>query len=194
LPVLIFVLLSLSPALASFRVHRETALLGLLLLAAVALLLLLTAVLLLLGDLDDALQDAVVGLLLCDGAEVPVLLLLLPSCIQRVEDLKTTSFTRRGSGSSSDAVSRSGSSSRFTSRSDLDDDDDVGGGIGGRREDDRFSIAHVVFKRRGIVATGRGPGRGVRGRVLRFLDARWCNGGRLCAWGSGLYRRVGGWN
>ena len=25
------------------------------------------------------------------------------------------------------------------------------------------------------------------GRVLHFLDARWCNGGRLCAWGAGLY-------
>jgi len=25
------------------------------------------------------------------------------------------------------------------------------------------------------------------GRVLRFLDARWCNGGRLCAWGLSLY-------
>ena len=80
--VLIFALLSLSPAPAPFRVHRETPL-GLLLLAAAALLLLLAAALLflaavlLLGDLNDALQDAVVGLLLCDGAEVPVLLLLL---------------------------------------------------------------------------------------------------------------------
>ena len=83
LPVLLFVLLSLSPAPAPFRVHREMAL-GLRLLAA-ALLLLLVAALLLLGDLNDALQDAVVGLLLCDGAEVPVLL-LLPSHLQRVED------------------------------------------------------------------------------------------------------------
>ena len=82
--MLLFALLSsLSPAPAPFRVHRETSL-GLLLLAA-ALLLLLVAALLLLGDLNDALQDAVVGLLLCDGAEVPVLL-LLPSRLQRVED------------------------------------------------------------------------------------------------------------
>ena len=82
-------LLSLSPAPAPFCVHRETPL-GLLLAAALlllaaALLLLLAAALLLLGDLDDTIQDAVVGLLLCDGAEVPVLL-LLPSHVQRVED------------------------------------------------------------------------------------------------------------
>ena len=81
LPVLL-TLLSLSPTLAPFCVHRETPL-GLLL--AAVLLLLLAAALLLLGDLDDALQDAVIGLLLCDGAEVPVLLLLL-SHLQRVED------------------------------------------------------------------------------------------------------------
>jgi len=73
--VLLFALLSLSPALTpSFHVHHETPL-GLLLAAA----------LLLLGDLDDALQDAVVSLLLCDGTEVPVLL-LLPSRLQRVGD------------------------------------------------------------------------------------------------------------
>ena len=86
LSVLLFVLLSLSPTPAPFRVHRETPLglllaVALLLLLAVVLLLLLAAVLLLLGDLDDALQDAVVGLLLCDGVEVPVLL-LLPSHLQ----------------------------------------------------------------------------------------------------------------
>ena len=81
--LVLFVLLLLSPTPVSFHVHRETPL-GLLLLAA-ALLLLLAAVLLLLGDLVDVLQDAVVGLLLCDGAEVPVLL-LLPSHLQRVED------------------------------------------------------------------------------------------------------------
>ena len=79
LPLLLFMLLSLSPAPASFRIHRETPL-GLLLLAA-ALLLLLAAMLLLLGDLDDALQVVIVGLLLCDGVEVPVLL-LLPSRLQ----------------------------------------------------------------------------------------------------------------
>ena len=33
-------------------------------------------------------------------------------------------------------------------------DDDVGGGIGGRREDDGFSFAHVVFKQWGIVRVG----------------------------------------
>ena len=77
--MLLFVLLSLSPTPAPFRVHRETPL-GLHLLA-VALLLLLAAVLLLLGDLNDALQDAVIGLLLCDGVEAPVLL-LLPSRLQ----------------------------------------------------------------------------------------------------------------
>ena len=82
LPVLLFALLSLSPMPASFRVHRETPL-GLLL--AAALLLLLVAALLLLGDLNDTLQDAVVGLLLCDGVEVLVLL-LLSSHLQRVED------------------------------------------------------------------------------------------------------------
>ena len=67
LPVLLFMLLSLSPAPAPFRVHRETPL-GLLLavallllltaallLLATALLLLLVAALILLGDLDDAL-------------------------------------------------------------------------------------------------------------------------------------------
>ena len=97
LPVLLFVLLSLSPMPVPFRVHRETplgllllaaapllllavALLLLLLLAAV-LLLLLAAALLLLGVLNDVLQDAVVGLLLCDGTEVPVHL-LLASCLQ----------------------------------------------------------------------------------------------------------------
>ena len=32
-----------------------------------------------------------------------------------------------------------------------------------------------------------GQGEVCMGRVLRFLDARWCNGGRLCAWGPGLY-------
>ena len=89
LPVLLFVLLSHSPVPAPFHVHREMPL-GLLLAAALLLLLavallLLAAALLLLGDLDNALQDAVVGLLLCDGAEVPVLL-LLPSHVQRVED------------------------------------------------------------------------------------------------------------
>ena len=93
--MLLFALLSLSPALAPFHVHHETPL-GLLLAATLllllavvlllaAVLLLLVAVLLLLGDLDDALQDAVVGLLLCDGMEVPVLL-LLSSHLQRVED------------------------------------------------------------------------------------------------------------
>ena len=62
--VLLFALLSsLSPAPVPFRVHRETPL-SLLLLVAAALLLLLAAALLLLGDLDDVLQDAVVGLLL----------------------------------------------------------------------------------------------------------------------------------
>ena len=89
LSVLLFALLSLSPAPAPFHVHRETPL-GLLLAAALLLLLaaallLLTAALLLLGDLDDALQDVVIGLLLCDGAEVPVLLLVL-SRLQLVED------------------------------------------------------------------------------------------------------------
>ena len=79
LPVL-FALLALSPAPAPFCVHHETPL-GLLLavallLLAVVLLLLLTVALLLLGDLNDALQDAVVDLLLCDGVEVPILLLL----------------------------------------------------------------------------------------------------------------------
>ena len=70
--VLLFVLLSLSPTPTP---------LGLLLAAA----LLLVAALILLGDLDDALQDVVIGLLLCDGAEVPVLLLVL-SRLQLVED------------------------------------------------------------------------------------------------------------
>jgi len=80
--VLLFALLSLSPAPAPpFHVHRETPLSLLL----VVVLLLLVAALILLGDLDDALQDVVVDLLLCDGAEVPVLL-LLPSRLQRIED------------------------------------------------------------------------------------------------------------
>jgi len=83
-------------------------------------------------------------------------------------ELKTTSSTRRGSGSSSDAVSWSGSSSRFTSRS--DSDDGVDGGIGGRREDDGFSFAHVVFKQRGIVrgSGSRAGARCVRGRCFAF--------------------------
>ena len=76
--MLLFVLLPLSPTPASFRVHRKTPL-GLHLLTAV--LLLLATALLLLGDLDDALQDAVIGLLLHDGAEALVLL-LLPSRLQ----------------------------------------------------------------------------------------------------------------
>ena len=56
-----------------------------------------------------------------------------------------------------------------------------------------MSFAHVVFKLRGIVHGGgyvEGQGEVCVGRaVLGFLDARWC-GGRLCAWGPSLYRRV----